>query len=62
MPCMTSGIRDMAPIVVLCQSLTKSEHIKEVVHVPQWGRVVRTALELRPGGMFSIDDQACSCC
>jgi uncharacterized protein YndB with AHSA1/START domain len=44
-----------APPRLVWEALTKPEHIKEWYMPRQWGRVVRTELELRPGGMFSID-------
>lgn len=44
-----------APPRLVWEALTKPEHIKEWYMPRQWGRVVRTELELRPGGAFSID-------
>ena len=37
------------------EALTKPEHIKEWYMPKAWGRVARTELDLRPGGIFSID-------
>jgi uncharacterized protein YndB with AHSA1/START domain len=44
-----------APPRLVWEALTKPEHIKEWYMPKAWGRVARTALELRPGGKFSID-------
>lgn len=44
-----------APTRLVWEALTKPEHIKEWYMPKPWGRVVRSELELRPGGVFSID-------
>lgn len=44
-----------APTRIVWDALTKPEHIKEWYMPRVWGRVVRTSLDLRPGGGFSID-------
>lgn len=44
-----------APVHRVWEALTTPEHINSWYMPRQWGRVVRTALELRPGGMFRID-------
>jgi uncharacterized protein YndB with AHSA1/START domain len=44
-----------APTRLVWEALTKPEHVKEWYMPRQWGRVVRTEMDLRPGGAFSID-------
>jgi uncharacterized protein YndB with AHSA1/START domain len=44
-----------APTRLVWEALTRPEHIKEWYMPRQWGRVARSQLEIRPGGMFSID-------
>jgi uncharacterized protein YndB with AHSA1/START domain len=44
-----------APTRLVWEALTKPEHLKEWYMPRQWGRVARAEMEVRPGGMFSID-------
>lgn len=44
-----------APIRLVWEALTKPEHLKEWYMPRAWGRVARCELELKPGGVFSID-------
>lgn len=44
-----------APVHLVWEALTQPEHIKEWYMPRAWGRVVRSELDLRPGGVFSID-------
>lgn len=44
-----------APTRLVWEALTKPEHLKEWYMPKPWGRVARSALELSPGGIFSID-------
>ncbi len=44
-----------APPRLVWEALTKPEHLKEWYMPKAWGRVVRAAMDVRPGGMFSID-------
>ena len=44
-----------APTRLVWEALTKPEHIKEWYMPKAWGRVARAELDLRPGGIFSID-------
>jgi uncharacterized protein YndB with AHSA1/START domain len=44
-----------APARLVWDALTKPEHIKEWYMPRAWGRVVRTEMDVRPGGVFSID-------
>ena len=44
-----------APTRLVWEALTKPEHIKEWYMPRAWGRVARTELDARPGGIFSID-------
>ncbi|HET7923073.1 MAG TPA: SRPBCC domain-containing protein [Gammaproteobacteria bacterium] len=44
-----------APTRLVWEALTKPEHLKEWYMPREWGRVVRAELDLRPGGIFSID-------
>ncbi|MCE2900972.1 MAG: SRPBCC domain-containing protein [Gemmatimonas sp.] len=44
-----------APAPLVWEALTRPEHVA-VWYMPQaWGRVVRAELDVRPGGIFSID-------
>ena len=44
-----------APARLVWEALTKPEHLKEWYMPRAWGRVSRTELDLRPGGIFRID-------
>ncbi len=44
-----------APPRLVWEALTKPEHLKEWYMPKAWGRVARAEIELRPGGMISID-------
>lgn len=44
-----------APRQLVWDALTKPEHVKEWYMPKQWGRVARTEMDIRPGGIFSID-------
>jgi len=44
-----------APPLLVWEALTKPEHLKEWYMPKAWGRVSRAEMDLRPGGMFSID-------
>jgi uncharacterized protein YndB with AHSA1/START domain len=44
-----------APARLVWEALTKPEHLKEWYMPKQWGRVSRAEMDLRPGGVFSID-------
>ncbi len=44
-----------APTRLVWEALTKPEHVKEWYMPREWGRVARAEMDLRPGGMFSID-------
>ena len=44
-----------APVRLVWEALTKPEHIKEWYMPRAWGRVSRTEMDVRPGGIFSID-------
>ena len=44
-----------APPRLVWEALTKPEHLKEWYMPKPWGRVVRAELDVRPGGIFSID-------
>ena len=44
-----------APTRLVWEALTKPEHIKEWYMPRPWGRVTRAEIDLRPGGIFSID-------
>jgi uncharacterized protein YndB with AHSA1/START domain len=44
-----------APTRLVWEALTKPEHLKEWYMPKAWGRVARAELDLRPGGMISID-------
>ena len=44
-----------APVRRVWEALTKPEHVKEWYMPKAWGRVSRAELDVRPGGIFSID-------
>ena len=44
-----------APKRLVWEALTKPEHLKEWYMPRAWGRVARAELDVRPGGVFSID-------
>ncbi len=44
-----------APTRLVWEALTKPEHLKEWYMPKPWGRVSRAEMDLRPGGIFSID-------
>ena len=44
-----------APKHLVWDALTKPEHLKEWYMPMAWGRVAACEMDLRPGGMFSID-------
>ena len=44
-----------APPRLVWEALTKPEHIKEWYMPKAWGRVSRSEMDVRPGGIFSID-------
>ena len=44
-----------APTRLVWEALTKPEHLKEWYMPKAWGRVARAEMDLRPGGIFSID-------
>jgi uncharacterized protein YndB with AHSA1/START domain len=44
-----------APVRLVWDALTKSEHLKEWYMPKAWGRVSRAELDLRPGGIVRID-------
>ncbi|HET7553260.1 MAG TPA: SRPBCC domain-containing protein [Gemmatimonadaceae bacterium] len=44
-----------APKHLVWEALTKPEHLKEWYMPRDWGTVAKCELEVRPGGMFSID-------
>lgn len=44
-----------APKHLVWEALTKPEHLKEWYMPRDWGTVANCELEVRPGGMFSID-------
>src|ERR1043165_5512126 len=44
-----------APPRLVWEALTKPEHLKEWYMPRPWGRVARAEMDLRPGGIFSID-------
>ena len=44
-----------APRHLVWEALTKPEHLKEWYMPKAWGRVEKCELDLRPGGVFSID-------
>ena len=44
-----------APVRLVWEALTKPEHLREWYMPKPWGRVSRAELDVRPGGIFSID-------
>jgi uncharacterized protein YndB with AHSA1/START domain len=44
-----------APTRLVWEALTKPEHLKEWYMPKAWGRVARAEIDLRPGGIISID-------
>ena len=44
-----------APTRLVWEALTRPEHLKERSMPKPWGRVSRTEMDVRPGGIFSID-------
>jgi len=44
-----------APPRLVWEALTKPEHVKEWYMPRDWGRVSRAEMDVRPGGIFSID-------
>jgi uncharacterized protein YndB with AHSA1/START domain len=44
-----------APRHLVWEALTKPEHLKEWYMPKAWGRVSRAEMDVRPGGVFSID-------
>lgn len=44
-----------APTRLVWEALTKPEHLKEWYMPKPWGRVAKAELDLRPGGIISID-------
>ncbi len=44
-----------APTRLVWEALTRPEHLKEWYMPRPWGRVARAELELRPGGIISLD-------
>ena len=44
-----------APPRLVWDALTKPEHLKEWYMPKAWGRVARAEMDVRPGGIFSID-------
>src|SRR5690348_12521581 len=44
-----------APARLVWEALTKPEHLKEWYMPKAWGRVARTEMDVRPGGIFRID-------
>ncbi len=44
-----------APPRLVWEALTRAEHLKEWYMPRAWGRVVRAELDVRPGGIFSVD-------
>src|SRR5689334_22149733 len=44
-----------APARLVWDALTKPEHLKEWYMPKPWGRVTRAEMDVRPGGIFSID-------
>jgi uncharacterized protein YndB with AHSA1/START domain len=44
-----------APTRLVWDALTKPEHLKEWYMPKPWGRVSRAEMDLRPGGIFSVD-------
>jgi len=44
-----------APTWLVWEALTKPEHLREWYMPRDWGRVARAELDVRPGGIFSVD-------
>ena len=44
-----------APARLVWEALTRPEHLKEWYMPKAWGRVSRAEMDVRPGGIFSID-------
>jgi uncharacterized protein YndB with AHSA1/START domain len=44
-----------APITLVWEALTKPEHLKEWYMPKPWGAVSTCEMDVRPGGIFSID-------
>ena len=44
-----------APTRLVWEALTKPEHLKEWYMPRAWGRVTRAEMDMRPGGIISID-------
>ena len=44
-----------APPRLVWEALTRPEHLKEWYMPKAWGRVARCEMDVRPGGVFSID-------
>lgn len=44
-----------APTRLVWEALTKPEHLAEWYMPKPWGRVSRAEMDVRPGGIFSID-------
>ena len=44
-----------APTRLVWEALTRPEHLKEWYMPKPWGRVSRAEMDVRPGGVFSID-------
>ena len=44
-----------APTRLVWEALTKPEHLQEWYMPKAWGRVSRAKMDVRPGGIFSID-------
>lgn len=44
-----------APARLVWEALTKPEHVREWYMPKAWGRVARAEMDVRPGGIFSID-------
>ncbi|MFL5539747.1 MAG: SRPBCC domain-containing protein [Longimicrobiaceae bacterium] len=44
-----------APTRLVWEALTKPEHLKEWYMPRDWGRVSRAEMDVRPGGVFSVD-------
>ncbi len=44
-----------APTRLVWEALTRPEHLREWYMPKAWGRVARAEMDVRPGGIFSID-------
>jgi uncharacterized protein YndB with AHSA1/START domain len=44
-----------APVALVWEALTKAEHVEAWYMPKAWGRVTRAELDVRPGGIFSVD-------